>query len=249
MSLEKSAAIILRVIDFSDTSCVVTLYTREFGKISALAKGARRRKSPFEAALDVLSIVHVVFVHKSTEALDILTEAKLERRFRAASKDLARLYAAYYFVELTMALTEPADPQSELFDLLRAAIEGVDQGEAVDSWMLRFEMRLLTIIGQGPALDHCVACGKPAGRVADRWFSTAAGGLVCPACRPGKRSVVSVTDETIATLRRFGDPSEAWQQGIPANAAGSLRGLMNQYIAHVLGHRPKLIPFLASLRN
>src|SRR5262245_37154349 len=131
MSFEKSAAIILRVVDFSNTSCVVSMYTRDFGKISALAKGARRptKKNPFEAALDVLSICHVVFVHKSTEALDILTEAKLERRFRAASKDLARLYSAYYFVELTTALTEPSDPQPELYETLRAAIVGLDQGE------------------------------------------------------------------------------------------------------------------------
>ena len=245
MSLEKSAAVILRVIDFSNTSCVVTMYTREFGKISALAKGARRPKSPFEAALDVLSICHVVFVHKSTEALDILTEAKLERRFRAASKDLARLYAAYYFVELTTALTEPADRQPELFDALQAAIVGLDQGEPNEPWMLRFEMRLLTIIGHGPALEFCVACGKPAGDKSPCWFSSSAGGVICPACRPGKRSVVSVTRDAIETLHRFGETSESWREPLPTGVLGQIRGLMNQYLAHLLGYRPKLLPYLA----
>ena len=96
MSAEKSAAIVLRVIEFSETSCVVTLMTREFGKITGLAKGARRKKSPFEAALDVLSIVRIVFLRKTPPAMDLLTESKLERRFRAASSDLERLYAAYY---------------------------------------------------------------------------------------------------------------------------------------------------------
>ena len=178
-----------------------------------------------------------------------MTEAKLERRFCAASKDLARLYAAYYFVELTMALTEPVDPQPELFDLLRTAIEGVDEGEPIEPWILRFEMRQLTIVGQSPALDHCVACGKSVARGTERWISTSAGGLICQSCRPGKRSVVTVSAEAVDTLRRFGESTEDWRRGIPPSAVGSIRGLMNQYIAHVLGYRPKLIPYLASLRN
>ena len=96
MSAEKSLAIVLRTIEFSETSVVTTLFTEKFGKISALAKGARRPKGPFESALDLLAVVRIVFLHKSSDALDLLTEAKLERRFRAAARDLSRLYAGYY---------------------------------------------------------------------------------------------------------------------------------------------------------
>ena len=88
MSSEKTLAIVVRVVEFSETSCVVTLFTRDFGKIGALAKGARRPKSPFESALDLLAVCRIVFLHKSSESLDLLTEAKLERRFRAATRDL-----------------------------------------------------------------------------------------------------------------------------------------------------------------
>ncbi len=148
MSIEKSDAVILRVVEFSNTSCVVTAYTRNFGKISGLAKGARRPKSPFEAALDVLAICHLVFIHKASDSLDVLTEAKLERRFRAAARDLNRLYAAYYLVELLSAMTDPADPQPELYDLIEAALVGLDSDEGVDEWVLRFELRLLSLVGQ-----------------------------------------------------------------------------------------------------
>ena len=95
MSSEKDLAIVLRVVPFSETSCVTTLFTRDLGKVSCLAKGARRRKSPFEGALDLLSVCRVVFLHKNSDALDLLTEAKLERRFRAASRSLSCLYAGY----------------------------------------------------------------------------------------------------------------------------------------------------------
>ncbi|MFM7928683.1 MAG: DNA repair protein RecO, partial [Pirellula sp.] len=83
MSLEKTDAIVLKTVEWSETSLVVTLFTRDFGKISAIAKGARRLKSPFESALDLLSLSSVVFLKKSGESLDLLTEAKLLRRFRS----------------------------------------------------------------------------------------------------------------------------------------------------------------------
>src|SRR5580698_9751588 len=116
MSSEKASALILRLVDFSETSSVVTLFTREFGKVQALAKGGRRPKGPFESALDLLSLCRIVFLRKSSDALDLLTEAKLERRFRVVGRDLSNLYAAYYLAELLNELTDAADPHPELFD-------------------------------------------------------------------------------------------------------------------------------------
>ena len=88
MPSEKATAIVLRTVEFSETSLVVTLFTREFGKLGALAKGARRLKNPFESALDLLALCRIVFLHKSSDALDLVTEAKLLRRFRPAGREL-----------------------------------------------------------------------------------------------------------------------------------------------------------------
>src|SRR6185295_11276035 len=126
MSSEKSRAIVLKLVEFSESSCVVTLFTEDFGKIGALAKGARRPKSPFEGSLDLLSLLRIVFLHKSSEALDLVTEAKLERRFRSAQRDLARLYAGYYVAELLAELTERGDPHRTLFQAADAALSALD---------------------------------------------------------------------------------------------------------------------------
>src|SRR5688572_31702494 len=123
MAAEKSDAIVIRLADFSESSKVVTLFTREFGKVAALAKGAKRLKSPFEAALDLLAQCRIVFLRKSSSGLDILTEAQLLQRFRPTSRDLTRLYAGYYVAELLDGLTEEYDPHPELYDAAAAILE------------------------------------------------------------------------------------------------------------------------------
>lgn len=106
MISEQTDAIVLRMHPWSETSLVGSLYTRDYGKVSVVAKGARRAKSPFEAALDLLSVCSVLFIAKSGGSLSLLTEAKLLKRFHQIDKNLQRLYAAYYLVELIEKFTE-----------------------------------------------------------------------------------------------------------------------------------------------
>src|SRR3990172_9397435 len=140
MPSEKASAIVIRTVEFSETSLVVTLFTREFGKIGALAKGARRLKGPFESALDVLALCRIVFLHKSSDALDLLTEAKLLRRFRPAGRELSGLYAGYYVAELLDELNDLNDPHPEFFDLADETLEALADGKQVGQWLMRFEL-------------------------------------------------------------------------------------------------------------
>lgn len=249
MASEKTLAIVLRVVEFSETSCVVTLYTRDFGKVGALAKGARRPKSPFESALDLLAVCRIVFLHKSSDALDLLTEAKLERRFRNKQRDLSRLYAGYYVAELLRELTDAGDPQPDLYEAADAALVELEGATELARVVLRFELTALRLLGHLPALHGCAACGRPIA-LADRHpFALAAGGLLCPACRPGHRQVVSVTAATIRVLREFAaSDSDAWRAvGWDARTGGELRGVINQYLCHLLDRRPRMHAYLGLL--
>ena len=113
----------LRTTDWSETSRIATLWTREFGKVCALAKGGRRLKSNFETALDLLTVCRIVLLRKSSGSLDLLTEAQVVRRFPRLRSDLAALYAAYYVAELLADWTEEYDPHPVLFD---EALETLD---------------------------------------------------------------------------------------------------------------------------
>src|SRR5438445_8027146 len=106
MASEKVEGLVIRASDFSETSRVVTLWTRELGKVRVLAKGGRRLKSSFESGLDLLIVCSIVLLRKTSGGLDLLTEARVQERFNALARDLPALYAGYYIAELLGSKTE-----------------------------------------------------------------------------------------------------------------------------------------------
>jgi len=250
MSSEKTRAIVLRVIEFSETSCVVWLFTEDFGKVNALAKGARRPKSAFEGALDLLALIRIVFLRKSSDALDLLTEARLERRFRSAQRELSRLYAGYYVAELLAELTDAGDPHPPLFRAADEALVAIDEGEPLAETILRFELAALREAGHLPSLSQCVQCGREVtttkGRIA---FGMTAGGVLCPDCRPGRRQVISVSGLVIERLQRAAEDDHKEHVQIEPALRGELRAIMNNYFAHLVGHKLRIPDLLGGLSH
>ena len=245
MPAEKATAIVLRLVDFSETSLVVTLFTREFGKVRALAKGGRRPKGPFESALDLLSLCRIVFLRKSSDALDLLTEAKLERRFRPPRGDLLCLYAGYYVAELLDALTHDDDPHPELFDAADAALAGLGRPEATTGWVLRIELAALRLAGHLPTWRQCAACGRELPHQGRAAFSAHAGGALCAGCRPGQRHVISVSRAVIDALEHTAQTNVASEpQPVDPHIHGELRAVMQHYLTHVVGRPLRMHEYL-----
>jgi DNA repair protein RecO (recombination protein O) len=247
MSSEKTEAIVLKAVEFSETSAVVTLFTRDFGKVRALAKGARRPKGPFESALDLLGLCRIVFLRKSSDALDLLTEAKLERRFRPPGGELSNLYAAYYVAELLSELTDDYDPHVELFDAATQCLAALSTTTAVAPVLVRFELTALRVLGHLPSLDACVECGRtvgPAGRVP---FGQLAGGVLCESCRIGQKQVIWISGGVMTALRTFAAPEmTSSDDQLDRRVYGEMRAVLNRYLSHLLGHEPRMHRFLAA---
>jgi DNA repair protein RecO (recombination protein O) len=246
---ENALGLVLRTTDWSDTSRIATVWTREFGKVRVLAKGGRRLRSNFESALDLLTLCRIVLLRKSSGGLDLLTEAQVVRRFPGLTTRLPALYAAYYVAELLADWTEENDPHPHLFDEALTTLQemaepdGPAGGEAVGPRVARFELVLLRELGYSPLLEVCAACHAPAAgnRLA---FSAAAGGVVCAACAPRQRDRRPLSADCHDALRQLSTSGDAWRRPWGAAVRAELRQVLGGYVTYLLGRRPRLLPYL-----
>ncbi len=180
MAAMRTMALMLRTVEVFETSLVATLFTRELGKVSVLAKGARRLKSPLQGGLDLLGISDIVLFPKASEALDLLAEAVPVERFASLRRDLAALYAGYYVAELLIDLTDIHDPHPLLFDAARVTLRHLGDADLRMRRIIRFELACLRELGLMPAFDRCAQCGTPVQPIGDAVsFGEACGGVVC----------------------------------------------------------------------
>ncbi|OYP37504.1 DNA repair protein RecO [Rhodopirellula sp. MGV] len=244
MAAEQTTAIVLRTIEFSETSLVVHLLTRDFGQIAALAKGARRPKSSFEGSLDLLAVCRVVLIRKSSDALDLLTEAKLQRRFRGAEKSLQRLYAGYYIAEMLRLLTDNHDPHPALYDAALDALGQIDGTGNPATALLGFDCAALRLLGHAPTTRSCADCGNVVPRLGRLPFAPFAGGVVCKSCRSRQMSIINLALESIEQLEVMLAPHTRQPVRVSAPVYGELRSMLNRYIQAILGTMPRMQHFL-----
>jgi DNA repair protein RecO (recombination protein O) len=246
MSTEKTDALVIRLADFSESSRVVSFFTRDHGRISALAKGGRRLKGPFESALDLLAACRIVFIRKSGGSLDLLTEAQLSRRYQPQGRDLVRYYGGYYVAELLNSLTEEHDPHPALYEQALDTLDRLSTDPEPRLAILRFELVLLREIGQLPAFEACLVCGHPVQQDQTYGFWVSQGGLICRTCQREEYQGRPLPAGTIALLRRLASESGALLARIQASPAQleQLRSFATSAISHVLGRRPKMLRYL-----
>jgi DNA repair protein RecO (recombination protein O) len=186
MSLKKDDAVCIRAIDYSDTSQIVTLFGREFGKIDAMAKGSKRARSRLEGPIEIFSYGHIIYTDSADQKLSNLTEFNQQPRFAALRRKLHSLNAALFGAELIESFTIEHDPNLRLFDEFVSFLDNLQEspGELTSlANLIGFQLRLLELVGSGLVLDRCVNCKSPYNQ---KWpsvfFSSSAHGLICRDC-------------------------------------------------------------------
>ena len=213
--MNKDIAICVRKADFSETSQVVTLFTRNAGKLAAVAKGAKRKNSSFDGAIEIFSYGEIMYSQSANANLATLAEFQQQPVFQFLSTRLITLNCGLFAAEMLNTFTEEHDPHPELFDSYIQFLKDVQSTQdagACLSLLILFQLTLLNEVGTKPVLTRCANCKIPFNQ---QWphfyFSSLANGLVCPDCEFSFADKLRISKETamsLADLKRIGNADE-----------------------------------------
>ncbi len=236
--LKKDKAVCLRTADYSETSQVVTLFTSQSGKLSAIAKGAKRPKSAFGGPIEPFSFGDIVYSAPRSAKLATLTEFEQKRGFLNLRKNLTALNCAYFSAELLEAFTEELDRHTELFDAFLQFLTDLQAADNRDGLglLILFQLTLLAEVGTKPILAECANCRN---RFSDKWreihFASSANGLICPDCEQAFTDKIRLTKNAAGALADIKRISSAGDKTL-----NEIEKTLIHHFTELMHRRPKM---------
>lgn len=245
----RTEAVVLRQFRFGEADTLLTLFSRDMGKLRALAKGALRPGSRRSGHLDLFTRSDLLLARGREMA--IITQAEALDSYRPLREDLARMAHVAYCVELLDRLTvEEGDSQPGLYGLL---VDTIGRLAYTDKLLLPtryFELRLLDLNGYRPELQHCVVTGEALEPV-DQFFSAVDGGVVSPAGRPEAVNAWPISLAALKVLRHLQRSEYGAVQQLQLGQAvqDEVEQIMHRYISVILEQQPRSIAFIEQVRR
>ena len=177
--LYRTPAVVLKRMDLGEADRIITLYSRDMGKLRAVAKGVRRTTSRSAGHLEPFTLSDCLFA--VGRDLDVISQADTLESFRHIREDLILTTHAYYLAESVDLLTEDRMDNRAVFDVLVDGLRELDGGYPLKLAIIAFHLRLLDALGYRPELRECVGCRAPIAPEHNQ-FSPAMGGVLCPRC-------------------------------------------------------------------
>jgi DNA repair protein RecO (recombination protein O) len=196
MALTRCEAVVVRTYPLGDTSRIAVLYSREFGLVRGVAKGARGPKSKFGAGLEPLSVVDVVLYRKDGRDLDLLSKVDVLEDWRGS--ELARVAHAQAVLEFVDRLVHEVEPDPRMYELVKCALHALAGAPLgmLPAVTIAFPLHACGLLGYALECARCASCGAPPeGR-----FAPARGGAVCARCAEGEGAVVFASPAALAAL-------------------------------------------------
>ena len=247
MPLIKATAIVLRSRKWGDADRIVTFYSKEKGKIGGVARGARRPKSRFGAALEPFSLCRLNLFEKAGDSLLRVSQVDLVRSSQKLRESLSLIDSAARMVNVVAAITPDGDPDPLLFDTLEQGLASLHESEDPAFTALLFQIRLLGVTGFRPQTDHCAACGK-AHFASEPQFSPLAGGLVCLSCAAHQRvRCIALSRGSLSFLQQAIrlDPTVVTRLRAGGQVRGEVEAAIEGYVTVVAGKRLPSANFLS----
>ena len=247
MPTYQADAIVLRRLDYGDADRILTLLTREHGKLAAIAKGARRSKARNGSSLDLFGRSRMMLAKGRN--LDVVAQVERRGDVRHIAGDLRRTAYAGLVSEIADKVLEDRHPVDDVFELVACTLDrlnDVNRSARVDAaW---FVMRMLDILGYQPQLFDCAGCSQPLPE-ADAWFSPLLGGVLCSRCGAHDQAGSPVSVNSLKVLRVMAsDQGELFDRlRLPAPVLEQVEQALQAQLEYHLDRRLKSIEFIRAL--
>ncbi len=248
MKLLRTQAIVLKGMDLGEADRILTMFTREKGKMRIVANGVRRTRSTLAALVQPFTYNNIVIYMGSS--IPRLQQGELLDAFLPLREDLLRMAYGSYVLELIDKLLGDEDAQEEVFNLLLITLQLIKEKGPQDVLLRRFELILLSILGYQPHLIDCVRCRKDLTKEDTLFFSVSQGGLECRDCVSDYKSK-KVRPETVAAMIVLLESSAYRALELRCSPASwrEMETVMEEYILYRTERELKTMSFLRNLRR
>ena len=251
MPLGRSPAVVIGSFPLGESDRVVSFFTRDFGKVRGVARAARRMRSRFGSALELLTLGELVFFDTGRSELVQVDHFDIVHPFEGVRRDLERLGQAAWIVECVARLTADRDPSATLYGLLVRALRSIEDGDGPRKAATVFALRCVDVLGHRLRVDGCVACGRR-GTVTDGAviIDVEGGGLTCAACASRTRGALRVEGGTLTALRRLRTMSWSAAMGLALGATeDQVREIVELHVARLAGQPGRAARFLREIER
>jgi DNA repair protein RecO (recombination protein O) len=195
-------AVVLRTWPFGESDKIVSFLTESHGKLTGIAKGAKRSRKRFVNSLEPFSLVNLCFQDRAHSNLAFIVASDLSLGFKHLSTSLEKISCASYLVEITEGLIGEREENRLVFRHLRDGLIHLEKQAMSLSFLTLFELKLLALAGYQPFLDCCTRCGRERrDPSATRWyFSARDGGILCDPCSRLRRELLPLSVTTLEIL-------------------------------------------------
>jgi DNA repair protein RecO (recombination protein O) len=243
--LYESDAFVLRTYKLGETDQIAVLFTREFGKLRAVARRSQSPRRHTASYYQPLTLLRVIVFGRPSQALYRMHSVDIVDALRPLHENFEHLRCGLYVTELIDVVTHEHEPMPELFSLLHQTFEVLSRTSQTTMLLRLFELRLLMRIGYTPQLISCVRCMADIPAQAGA-FSPVLGGILCPRCGPAVQATLQVSQATLEFMRlAMLYDAHAWPvPEVGSEVQDELERMLHAHLVTCLGRELKSYAFL-----
>lgn len=253
MGLFSTPAILIRRSEYGDYDVVATFFSLVMGKVSLIAKAAKKSSKRFGGVLELFSEIDIVGNSGRQRGLAVLQEAVLKQPFAEIRTVPSKTAYASYWSELVNNWMEDQEEHAEVFHLLRYVFGELDRGKmSTAALSVLFQMRFLALSGHRPNLRQCAVCRKELETIPHDVLRVELrrGGLTCPGCVSESADHPRLSKGTVKQLLWVadGDLGQASRMRFSSLALQESLDFLERFVPYHLGREPRSLKVLRQLR-